>query len=119
MKRLLYVKANSKESPIEVDIREMNGMTKHEIRQYLEDLPIGSKILNVTDKSDRFKIDTKIEKQSEYKPNMFNPIGSPNDFKIFSTYWAIEGYEEPYIVSTIYNVLNGTDKYYMVSPRAK
>lgn len=116
MKRVIRA---SREIGPNVSILDFEGMSVKEIDQYLEDLPVGARITDVCTKPDRFHMDTIIEKKAAYKSNYHNPVGSPNDFKYQDTYWAIAGYEDPYFGGkVILSILDGTYKYYQVSPRA-
>ena len=111
----LYENRNElNENMSSVSIKRFIGMTKSEIENELNNLPLGTIITDVRNKSGRYNFDTHIEKKSSYKANTFNPIGSPNDYKTKEEYWTIGGYEKPYIVNEIYDIVNNTSKYYTI-----
>lgn len=97
---------------VEIDAEELKGKSREEIKQILEDAPVGSKVVHIRNLKNRFNMDAHIEKKQAYKSNYFNPVGAPGDFNNLDTYWTVGGYENPYIDSTIYKAVNGTDKYY-------
>lgn len=110
------MKLNIKESVnFSINISEFFDLTKDEIEQELNRLPVGTVITGVCDASGRYDFDTHIEKKSGKKSNYFTPMGSPNDWKVQSTWWEIGGSEQPYIVRTIFEIINDKNKYYRVS----
>lgn len=94
-----------------IDAENLIGKSKDEIKKILDEAPIGSQIIHIRDKSNRFNIDKYIEKAAAYKSNYHQGIGSPHNFKNHEVFWKVAGYEDPYIVTTIYNAVNNTDKY--------
>lgn len=99
-------------SRIEIDAENLKGKSIDEIEQILDDAPIGSEVIHIRNLKNRFNRDVAIRKKQAYKSNYFNPVGAPRDFNNLDTYWELGGYEDPYIDSTIYKAVNGTDKYY-------
>lgn len=99
-------------SRIEIDAENLKGKSIDEIEQILDDAPVGSEVIHIRNLKNRFNRDVAIRKKQAYKSNYFNPVGAPRDFNNLDTYWELGGYEDPYIDSTIYKAMNGTDKYY-------
>lgn len=97
---------------VEIDAEGLKGKSIEEIKQILEDAPVGSEIVHIRNLENRFNMDELIRKKQAYKSNYFNPIGAPGDFNNLDTYWTVDGYENPYIDNTIYKAVNGIDKYY-------
>ena len=100
---------------VEIDAEELKGKSREEIKQILEDAPVGSKVVHIRNLKNRFNMDEIIRKKQAYKSNYFNPVGAPVDFNNLDTYWTVGGYENPYIDSTIYKAVNGMDKYYRLT----
>ena len=88
---------------MKIDVRKVmqdNG-------KLLESLPNGTKITGVHYK--RSGMEVIIEKRSGYRSgwDMNGLVG-----RVAFTEWAVAGYTDPYIKSTLRDVLNGTSKYY-------
>lgn len=99
-------------SRIEIDAEDLRGLSREQIKQILDEAPVGAKILHIRNLENRFNMDELIRKKQAYKSNYFNPVGAPGDFNNLDTYWTVDGYEDPYIDKTIYTAINGTNKYY-------
>ena len=97
---------------VEIDAEGLKGKSREEIKQILEDAPVGSEVLHIRNLKNRFNMDELIRKKQAYKSNYFNPVGAPGDFNNLDTYWTVDGSEDPYIDKTIYTAINGTNKYY-------
>lgn len=114
------ISAASEESPWIQSIFDFEGMSSSEISQWLDDAPDGSQILDVCSKPDRWKIDTIIKKACGYVSNYYNPISSPHDWKSMECWWEVSGSKNMWFgPKYIRQILDGTHKYYQVSPRAK
>lgn len=99
-------------SDTDIDAEELKGLSREQIEQILNEAPVGAEVTHIRNLKNRFNMDVTIRKKQVYKSNYFNPVGAPGDFNNLDTYWALGGYEDPYIDSTIYKAVNGTDKYY-------
>ena len=99
-------------SDTDIDAENLKGKSREEIEQILNEAPVGTEVLHIRNLKNRFNMDAVIRKKQAYKSNYFNPVGAPGDFNNLDTYWELGGYEDPYIDSTIYKAVNGTDKYY-------
>ena len=99
-------------SGTDIDAENLKGKFREEIEQILNEAPVGTEVLHIRNLKNRFNMDVVIRKKQAYKSNYFNPVGAPGDFNNLDTYWELGGYEDPYIDSTIYKAVNGTDKYY-------
>lgn len=73
----------------------------------LESLPVGTRITGVQYK--RSGLEVIIEKRSGYRTGW--DISGTVGRAAFED-WAVAGYADPYIKSTLRDVLNGTSKYY-------
>lgn len=104
---------------VTISIKEFIGLTKPEIRNKIDSLPVDTLITGVRSHSDRSGMDIHIKKTSGYASNYSNPVGSPHDFKNMEVYWTIEGEKHPYIVSDIYQIVTGTNKYYKMNEDLK
>lgn len=73
----------------------------------LESLPAGTKITGVAYK--RSGMEVIIEKREGYRTgwDLNGTVG-----RVAFAEWAVAGYTDPYIKSTLRDVLNGTSKYY-------
>ena len=99
-------------SDTDIDAEELKGLSREQIEQILNEAPVGAEVTHIRNLKNRFNMDVAIRKKQAYKSNYFNPVGTPGDFNNLDTYWELGGYEDPYIDSTIYKAVNGTDKYY-------
>ena len=99
-------------SDTDIDAEELKGLSREQIEQILNEAPVGAEVTHIRNLKNRFNMDAVIRKKQAYKSNYFNPVGTPGDFNNLDTYWELGGYEDPYIDSTIYKAVNGTDKYY-------
>lgn len=97
---------------VEIDAEGLKGKSREEIKQILDEAPVGAQVIHIRNLENRFNMDVLIRKKQAYKSNYFNPVGAPGDFNNLDTYWTVGGHEDPYIDSTIYKAVNGTDKYY-------
>lgn len=98
-----------------IDIKDLVGLSKQQIEKVLDNADIGTSIVNVRSKRKNWsKYDTVIHKEQAYKSNYYTPIGSPNDFKELDSFWSVAGYEDPYIVNTIYEITRNINKYYII-----
>lgn len=98
-----------------IDIKDLVGLSKQQIEKVLDNANIGTSIVNVRSKRKNLpKYDTVIRKKQAYKSNYYTPMGSPNDFKELDSFWSVAGYEDPYIVNTIYEITRNTNKYYII-----
>ena len=98
-----------------IDIKDLVGLSKQQIEKVLDNANIGTSIVNVRSKRKNLpKYDTVIRKKQAYKSNYYTPIGSPNDFKELDSFWSVAGYEDPYIVNTIYEITRNINKYYII-----
>lgn len=104
--------AYMQDDSIVIDAEDLKGYSKDEIKKILDDAPVGSEIIHIRSLSNRFNLDSYIEKKESYKSNYNQGFSSPNDWKTFNTYWTVEGTEDPYIVRMIYEAVNGKNKYY-------
>lgn len=95
-----------------IDAEDLRGLSREQIEQILDEAPVGAEVIHIRNLKNRFNMDVLIRKKQAYKSNYFNPVGAPGDFNNLDTYWTVGGYEDPYIDSTIYKAVNGTDKYY-------
>ena len=95
-----------------IDAEDLRGLSREQIEQILDEAPVGAEVIHIRNLENRFNMDALIRKKQAYKSNYFNPVGAPGDFNNLDTYWTVGGYENPYIDSTIYKAVNGTDKYY-------
>lgn len=95
-----------------IDAEDLRGLSREQIEQILDEAPVGAEVIHIRNLENRFNMDELIRKKQAYRSNYFNPVGAPGDFNNLDTYWARDGYEDPYIDSTIYKAVNGTDKYY-------
>lgn len=99
-------------SDTDIDAEDLRGLSREQIKQILDEAPVGAEVIHIRNLENRFNMDVLIRKKQAYKSNYFNPVGAPGDFNNLDTYWTVGGYENPYIDSTIYKAVNGTDKYY-------
>lgn len=99
-------------SDTDIDAEELKGLSREQIEQILDEAPVGTKVLHIRNLKNRFNMDVYIEKKSAYKSNYYQGMGTPLDFKDEDTFWEVGAYKDPYIDSTIYKAVNGTDKYY-------
>lgn len=99
-------------SDTDIDAEDLRGLSRGQIEQILDEAPVGTEVIHIRNLKNRFNMDAVIRKKQAYKSNYFNPVGTPGDFNNLDTYWELGGYEDPYIDSTIYKAVNGTDKYY-------
>lgn len=98
-----------------IDIKDLVGLSKQQIEKVLDNADIGTSIVNVRSKRKNWsKYDTVIHKEQAYNSNYYTPIGSPNDFKELNSFWSVAGYEDPYIVNTIYEITRNINKYYII-----
>lgn len=98
-----------------IDIKDLVGLSKQQIEKVLDNADIGTSIVNVRSKRKNWsKYDTVIHKERAYNSNYYTPIGSPNDFKELDSFWSVAGYEDPYIVNTIYEITRNINKYYII-----
>lgn len=97
---------------VEIDAEGLKGKSREEIKQILEDAPVGSKVVHIRNLKNRFNRGVHIEKKSAYKANYYQGMGTPLDFKEEDTFWEVGAYKDPYIDDTIYKAVNGMDKYY-------
>lgn len=104
--------AYMQDDSIVIDAEDLKGYSKDEIKKILDDAPVGSEIIHIRSLSNRFNLDSYIEKKESYKSNYNQGFSSPNDWKTFNTYWTVEGTEDPYIVRMVYEAVNGKNKYY-------
>lgn len=95
-----------------IDAEDLRGLSREQIERILNEAPVGAEVTHIRNLKNRFNMDVIIRKKQAYKSNYFNPVGAPRDFNNLDTYWELGGYEDPYINSTIYKAVNGTDKYY-------
>lgn len=99
-------------SDTDIDAEDLRGLSREQIKQILDEAPVGAEVIHIRNLENRFNMDVLIRKKQAYKSNYFNPVGAPGDFNNLDTYWTVGGYENPYIDNTIYKAVNGTDKYY-------
>ena len=99
-------------SNTDIDAEDLKGLSREQIEQILNEAPVGTEVIHIRNLKNRFNMDAVIRKKQAYKSNYFNPVGAPGDSNNLDTYWELGGYEDPYIDSTIYRAVNGTDKYY-------
>lgn len=104
--------AYKQDDSIIIDAEDLRGKSREEIGEILKDAPVGSEIIHVRNTSNRFNIDTIIEKQQHYSSNYHQGFSSPHDWKTLNEFWAVGGREDPYIDKTIYEAVNGKNKYY-------
>lgn len=104
--------AYKQEDSIIIDAEDLRGKSREEIEEILKDAPVGSEIIHIRNTSNRFNIDTRIEKQQHYSSNYHQGFSSPHDWKTLNEFWAVGGRENPYIDKTIYEAVNGKNKYY-------
>lgn len=97
-----------------VDISEFIGLSKDEIGNMLDELPVGTIITGITGRRKQYDFDTTFRKDSAYESNYHQSASSPHDWKYKKEYWTVEGYEDPYIVSKIYEIANDQNKYYIM-----
>lgn len=101
--------------PQELSAVELQKLTKDEIEQILDSVPVGSKIHNIygvywtkkTLAEGNVPEESSVEKKQSIKQNYFAPVPT----KYYDVYWSVNGTENPYIINTIL----GKDKYYIVS----
>ena len=104
---------------LDIDISELAGLSKSEIIEILDDAQEKTQIHgvyskyyldNYYDEKEQSKpIESTIKKETYYKPNYFNPVRITNH-KV--TKWTVDGSEENWIVSLLYDVLHNKSKYY-------
>lgn len=104
--------AYKQDDSIIIDAEDLRGKSREEIEEILKDAPVGSEIIHVRNTSNRFNMDTIIEKQQHYSSNYHQGFSSPHDWKTLNEFWAVGGKEDPYIDKTIYEAVNGKNKYY-------
>lgn len=104
--------AYKQDDSIIIDAEDLRGKSREEIEEILKDAPVGSEIIHIRNTSNRFNIDTIIEKQQHYSSNYHQGFSSPHDWKTLNEFWAVGGKEAPYIDKTIYEAVNGKNKYY-------
>lgn len=104
--------AYKQDDSIIIDAEDLRGKSREEIEEILKDAPVGSEIIHIRNTSNRFNIDTRIEKQQHYSSNYHQGFSSPHDWKTLNEFWAVGGREDPYIDKTIYESVNGKNKYY-------
>lgn len=104
--------AYKQDDSIIIDAEDLRGKSREEIEEILKDAPVGSEIIHIRNTSNRFNIDTIIEKQQHYSSNYHQGFSSPHDWKTLNEFWAVGGKEYPYIDKTIYEAVNGKNKYY-------
>ena len=99
-------------SDTDIDAEDLRGLSREEIEQILDEAPVGAKVVHIRNLKNRFNMDVHIEKKSAYQANYYQGLGTPLDFKDEDAFWEVGAYKDPYIDSTIYKAVNGTDKYY-------
>lgn len=99
-------------SDTDIDAEDLRGLSREQIKQILDEAPVGAEVIHIRNLENRFNMDVLIRKKQAYRSNYFTPVGAPGNFNNLDTYWTVGGYENPYIDSTIYKAVNGTDKYY-------
>lgn len=99
-------------SDTDIDAEDLRGLSREEIEQILDEAPVGTKVVHIRNLKNRFNMDVHIEKKSAYQANYYQGLGTPLDFKDEDAFWEVGAYKDPYIDSTIYKAVNGTDKYY-------
>lgn len=104
--------AYKQDDSIIIDAEDLRGKSREEIEEILKDAPVGSEIIHIRNTSNRFNIDKIIEKQQHYFSNYHQGVSSPHDWKTLNEFWAVGGREDPYIDKTIYEAVNGKNKYY-------
>lgn len=104
--------AYKQDDSIIIDAEDLRGKSREEIEEILKDAPVGSEIIHIRNTSNRFNIDKIIEKQQHYSSNYHQGFSSPHDWKTLNEFWAVGGREDPYIDKTIYEAVNGKNKYY-------
>ena len=114
MKRMI----RASEAAPSISILDLQGKGEAEIEQILDEAPVGTLITGICQNPDRHSIDTHIEKKQAYTSNYHQGVSSPNDWKSLDTYWTVAGYKEHFILSMIMKILDGTSKYWSISPRA-
>lgn len=97
------------------DVDDFYGMPKGEIYDILDAAEVGSTVTGIVD--NYWGGECKVEKQHAYKHNYFAPMGRPSDWAYEDTYWAINGREEHYLGSIIWEINNGGNKYYRTAKR--
>jgi len=99
----------------EISVKEFIGMTLQQIKVKLDDLPVGTIITDIRNKSGKYNFDTIIKKEGSYKTVYYNRFGfSPNDCKYYNVYWTIGGYDCPCFEVKLFGIINGTDMYYTI-----
>lgn len=99
-------------SDTDIDAEDLRGLSREQIEQILDEVPVGTKVIHIRNLKNRFNMDVHIEKKSAYQANYYQGMGTPLDFKDEDTFWEVGAYIDPYIDSTIYKAVNGIDKYY-------
>lgn len=99
-------------SDTDIDAEDLRGLSREQIEQILDEVPVGTKVLHIRNLKNRFNMDVHIEKKSAYQANYYQGMGTPLDFKDEDTFWEVGAYKDPYIDDTIYKAVNGMDKYY-------
>lgn len=105
----------SKNTPITIDAEDLESLSYDELSSILDEAPVGSKITHIRSRRNRFNMDSIVQKHSGYKSNYYSPVGNPKDNKYRDTWWEIEGSEDPYFYTTLYNIVNGRDKFYALT----
>ena len=103
------------DKPQELFALELQKLSKEELKQVLDSVPVGSKIHNVYNvywsKRDlaagKSPSETVIEKRQSVEQNYYAPTST----KFYNVYWSVAGYKDPYIA----NIFSGKNKYYTIS----
>lgn len=97
------------------DVDDFYGMSKNQIYDVLDNAEVGSTIAGIYD--NYWNKECLVEKRSGYKHNYFAPIGKPSDWAYEDAYWTINGSEQNYLGSIIWEINNGGNKYYRTAQR--